>query len=217
MLADLRRDLLVLGHHGGGELEDRLEVDQVALAPDLLVRVVDVGQLGRRDRRGAVVFRGGRHVVLGTDLGDLGPLDLGGDVAQLGALDVPAQPAARLAEHRQLRLDDRRRRAADDARPEVGELAQRRGVERAGLHAGRAERAQPLAQLAGRPSGECHSQYALRVDDAAADRVRDAVGDRPGLTRPRTCEHAHRAAHRLGDGTLLGVEPDQYVIRVVHP
>jgi hypothetical protein len=216
LLPDLRRHLLVLGHHGRGQLQDGLEVDEVALAPDPLVGLVDAAELLGRDRWRAVVLRGGRHVVLRADLRDLGPLHLGGDVAQLRALGGEPQAAARLTQDGQLGLDDRRRRAADHARPEEGELAQRRGVERAGLHPGRAERAQALAQLSRRARGERHSQDALRVDHAAAHRVRDAVGDRPGLARPRAGQHAHRSAHGLGDSALLGVESDQYVVRVVH-
>ena len=39
------------------------------------------------------------------------------------------------------------------------------------------------------------------------------MGDRPGLSGPGTGQHANRAADRLGDGTLLGVETGENLVR----
>ena len=58
--------------------------------------------------------------------------------------------------------------APDVPRPEVAQLAQRGGVEGAGLHAAGAEVAQPGAHLAGGPGGEGHGQHPLRDVDPAA-------------------------------------------------
>src|SRR5690606_39641111 len=86
-------------------------------------------------------------VVVGGDERDLGPLDLRREVPHRDAVDADAEPAGRLRDHRGLVLEDARRRAPDDLGPEVAELAQRGGVERARLHARRAELAQARAHL----------------------------------------------------------------------
>ena len=49
--------------------------------------------------------------------------------------------------------------------------------------------------------------------DAGRDAVGDAVGDRPGLARAGAGEHPHRAAQRLRDLALLGVERGEEVVR----
>ena len=111
------------------------------LALDLLVGVEDVGdRLGvwPGDRAAAGLGDGG--VLAGLDVADLGPLDLGGEVAQQGL--VGAQPLAPGGggEQAELGLDELGQLGAVDVRPEVAQLAQRGGVEGAGLDAAGAER-----------------------------------------------------------------------------
>ena len=84
----------------------------------------------------------------------------------------PAASATRPA----LCVDQLGQLAADVPRPEVAQLAQRGGVERAGLHPGGAEVAQPGAHLAGRPGGEGHGQHPLGDVDPAAARRRRSGG-----------------------------------------
>ena len=98
-----------------------------------------------------------------------------------------------------------------DARPEVAELAQRRGVERPRLDPAGAERAQPPAHLAGRPGRERDRQHLGGGVDPARDAVRDPVRDRPGLAGAGAGQHPDRAAERLGDLALLGVEGGEEV------
>ncbi|GAA5009650.1 hypothetical protein GCM10025734_52950 [Kitasatospora paranensis] len=221
--ADPVGDLRAVLQDGGGEQQHVLEVDHPAFALGLLVGGVDPGDLGRVPRRVAAALEDGRRVVVGDDLGDLGPLDLAGEVAQFGALD--AQPAAGggLGDELDLALQQARHLAADGARPEVLELAQGGGVEGPGLHALGAELAEPAAHLAGRARGEGHGEHLLRLVDAAADAVGDPVGDGPGLAGAGAGEHADRAVQGGGDGALFGVEPGEHgvgadggaVVRVV--
>ena len=93
-----------------------------------------------------------------------------------------------------------------DVRPEVAQLAQRRGVEGAGLHPGGTEPAQPAAHLARRAGGERDRQHLGGLVDAGGDAVRDPVGDRPGLAGAGAGQHPDGPAQRLGDPALLGVE-----------
>ena len=105
-----------------------------------------------------------------------------------------------------------RRGAADRLRPEVVQLAQRRGVEGAGLHPADAEVAQPGAHLARRPGGEGDGEHPLRLVGARVHAVGDAVGDRPGLAGAGAGEHAHGPARAGRDLALLGVERGEDVV-----
>ena len=71
-----------------------------------------------------------------------------------------------LGDELDLALDQPRQLAADRFRPEVLELAQRRGVERARLDPARAELAQPPAHLARRPVGEGDGEHTGGLEDA---------------------------------------------------
>ena len=124
----------------------------------------------------------------------------------------------RLAQQRQLRLHQPRRPPADHPRPEVGELAQRRRVERGRAHrlGAAAERAQPPAQLPRRADGEGEREHVRRVDHPGRDRVGDAVRDRPGLAGARARQHADRPPAGQRYLALLGVERGEQVIGV-HP
>jgi len=88
-------------------------------------------------------------------------------------------------------------------------------VERARLHAGDAERAQPGAHLARRPRRERDRQHLRGRDVPSADEVRDAVGDRARLAGARPGQHAHGAAGSGGGGALVVVQSVEHHTR--HP
>jgi len=102
---------------------------------------------------------------------------------------------------------------ADRLRCEVAQLAQRRGVERAGTHAPDAERRQPRAQLARSLVGERHRHDLRRLEGAGCNLLRDAPRDRRRLPGAGPGEDADRAAHRLGGAPLLGVQAVERVHR----
>lgn len=204
--ADLVGDVRAVLQDGGGEQQDVLEVDVPSAALGLLVDPVDLGGLGGVAGGLAAGLGHGRGVVVGAGLGDLGPFDLGGEVAQLGALDAQAAAAGGLGDQLDLALEQLGDGAADGAGPEVVELAQRGGVEGAGLDAVGAELAQPAAHLAGGAGGEGDGKDLLGLVDAAAHAVGDAVGDGPGLAGASAGEHTDGAVQGGGDGPLLGVE-----------
>jgi hypothetical protein len=217
LVAELVRDMLVLGEDRGGELEHALEVEEVAIAAEPFVGVVDPGHLDGLRRRGAPRLGGRRRVVGRAGLGDLRPLDLGGGVTQLRAAERQAAGASRLGHQAELGLHQPGRLSPDDLGPEVVQLFVGRGVERPGLYARGAELPEPAAQLAGGTRRERHGEHALRGDHAGEHGVRDPVGDRAGLARTRTGQHAHRAARGLGDLTLLRVEPGEHLIGLHRP
>ena len=206
--------LTVLGDQTDGVEQDVLEVDDVALPLDLLVRReqpdhqrgVDAG------RRHPGRLRGGRRVVVAVGHGDLDPLDLGAEVADRGAVGGQPQPAGCLGDQPGLVRHELGQVAPDVPRPEPAQLSQGCGVEGAGLYAGRAEVAQPGAHLAGRPGGEGDGEHPLRHVDAAEDAVGDAGRDRPGLPGAGSGEHAERALQRGGDLALLGVEGREQLV-----
>ncbi len=84
-------------------------------------------------------------------------------------------------------------------------------MERTGLHAAGPEMAQAVAHLTRGTRRERHREHPMRRIDAGADAVRHPVRDRPGLAGARSGEHADRAAQRLGDRALLGIEPGEHV------
>ena len=84
-------------------------------------------------------------------------------------------------------------------------------MEGARLDAGGTEAVEPAAHLAGRAGGERHRQHLGRRVEPLGDAVGDPVGDRARLAGARTGQHADRAAQRLGDLALLGVEGSEEV------
>ena len=78
------------------------------------------------------------------------------------------------------------------------------------------EPAQPGAHLAGGARGEGDREDLGRRVDARGHAVGDAVGDRAGLAGAGAGQHADRAAQRLGDLALLGVEGREQVGSVGH-
>ncbi len=158
-------DLLVLAEDAGGQEQDVLEVDDAALGLHRLVLLDDAGhrrgvEAGRRLAPGT---RGGRGVGVGGEHRDLGPLDLGGDVAHPGRVEPEAQAATGLGDGARLVRHHLGGGAADGLRPEVVQLPQRRGVEGACLDPADPEVAQPGAHLAGGAGGEGDGEDALRL------------------------------------------------------
>jgi hypothetical protein len=99
--------------------------------------------------------------------------------------------------------------AGEQPRREVAHLAQRRRVERAGLHPARPERGQPGPHLGRRPRGERDGEHMPRGDVAAQHPVGDPVGDGPGLAGAGAGQDAHRPGRGGHGGALLGIEPGQ--------
>lgn len=213
--ADLFGDVPPVLEDADGEQQHVLEVDDRAVALDLLVGLVELGDLGGVAGCVAGGLGGRRRVVAGNGLGDLGPLDLAGDVPQLVAVEADAGGGGRVGDELHLAVDETGQGAADRLRPEVLELAQRGGVEGAGLHTGGAELPQSAAHLARGAVGEGDGEHAGGLEDARAHPVGDAVGDRPGLARAGSRQYAHRSVQGRGDGALLGVEPVEHGVRGV--
>lgn len=212
LAADLGGDPLVLGQHARSEEQDVLHVHPTLLALDVLVggeEVADRGVVVALD--GAVAPGRDLGVVIGGDVADLGPLDLGREVAQQRLVGTDPLAARGRGQQSELGLDQRRQLGATPSRPEVAQLTQRRGVEGAGLDTARTQLAQASAHLAGRAGGEGDRQHLGGGVDPGDDPVGDAMGDRPRLARAGTGQHPDRTAQRLGDQPLLGVERGQQI------
>lgn len=190
-----------------GEEQHVLEVDHRAVALQLFVHRVDLGDLGGIARGVALGLGDHGRIVGGHGLGDLGPLDLARDIAQLVAVEPDAAAGRRLGDQLDLALHQPGQITTDCFRPEVLELTQRRGVEGPCLHPARAELAQAPAHLTGGAVGERDGKHTRRLEYPRAHPVRDAVRDGPRLARTGSGQHAHRALQGLGDLALLGVEP----------
>lgn len=208
--ADLIGDVVPVLEDADGEQQDVLEVDDRAVPLEVLVDVVDLGDLGRVAGGVAARLGDGGRIVGGDGPGDLGPLDLGGDVPQLVPVEADAAGGGRVGDELDLAVDEPGHGAADRFRPEVLELTQSGRVERTCLDPGGAELAEPATHLPGSPVGEGDGEHAGGLEDAGAHPVGDAVGDRPGLARTGAREHAHRALQGGGHLALLGVEPFEH-------
>ncbi|CAM5541905.1 hypothetical protein SGRIM128S_05982 [Streptomyces griseomycini] len=208
--ADLLRDVVPVLQDGDGQQQHVLEVDDGALALEVLVGGVQLGDLGGVAGRLPARLDGRRRVVGRDGLGDLRPLDLGGDVPQLAPVEPDAAGGGRVGDELDLAVDEPGHGATDRFRPEVLELAQRRRVEGTGLDADGAELAQPAAHLPGGAVGEGDGEHAGGLEDAGAHPVGDPVGDRPGLAGAGARQHAHRTVQGGGHRALLGVEPVEH-------
>ncbi len=193
-----------------GQQQHVLEVDDAALPLEVLVRGVELGDLGRVAGGLAAGLGGGERVVGGDGLSDLGPFDLAGGVAQLTPVQTDTAGGGRVRDELDLAVHEPGHGATDGFRPEVLELAQGRRVEGPGLDPGGTELAQPAPHLSGGPVGEGDGQHAGGLEDPGAYSVGDAVGDRPGLARTGSGQHAHRAVQGGGHLALLGVEPVEH-------
>ena len=203
---------------GGRQLKHRLEVDQLLVPAERFVCRVQPSGVLDPGRRRPLGLRRREHVGVGVDLADLRPLDLGHRLGQRGTVHAHPQAPHGFAQQRQLRLHEPRRPPADHPGPEVGELPQCRRVERGRAYRLRAaaERAQPASQLPCCPDRERQREHVRRVDRPRRDRIGDAVGDRPGLARPRAGQHAHRPRAGQRYRPLLGVERCEQLVGV-HP
>lgn len=208
--ADLLGDIVPVLEDGHRQQQHVLEVDDGARTLEVLVGGVQLRDLRRVAGRLTAGLGSRRGVVGGHRLGHLGPLDLRGDVTQLAAVEADAAGGGRVGDELDLAVDEPGQGTADRFRPEVLELSQRRRVEGAGLHTGGAELAQPTAHLAGRTVGEGDGEHAGRLEDPGAHPVGDAMGDRAGLARAGSRQHAHRAAQGGRHLALLEVEPFEH-------
>ena len=218
-VAHLGRDRVVGLDEPDRQLEHVLEVDPAGARLGGLVAAVEGGHQVRREGRIAVVVDGPRLVVVRADPARLGPLDLARQVPHGEEPVAARQPGRERGEDRHLRLEDRRRVAAVDARPEVAELTERGGMERGGRDARLAERRQPRPHLAGGLVGERDDQDVAWPDHAGGERVADASRDDPRLAAARAGQDAQRAG-RDEDGLALGrIEVGQEVVGVAarHP
>ena len=171
LAAHLRGDPLVVGEHPGGQQQDVLHVHAGLGALDLLVAAEQPADgLGVDAVDGAAGAQRDLGVVVGADVADLGPLDLGRDVAQGRLVGADALAGGGGGEHAELGLGQRGQLGAVDVRPEVAQLAQGRGVEGARLDALDPEAAQPAAHLAGRSGGEGDREHLGGLVDARSRR-----------------------------------------------
>ncbi len=140
--------------------EHVLEVEQAGLRLRPLVVAVDAGEQVGRDRRSIAAFVDPPR---GPDAAHLRPFDRVRHVLGRREAIAARQPADERHEQAQLRVEDRRqRRAVVAARPEVAQLGERRGVERAGHDAPMAQRRHPLDHLARGLVREGHEQDLVR-------------------------------------------------------
>lgn len=142
LAADMVGDVMTVLEDGDGEEQHVLEVDHRAVALQLLVHRVDLGDLGGVARGVALGLGDHGRIVGGHGLGDLRPLDLAGDVPQFVAVEPDAAAGGGLGDQLDLALHEPRQLATDCFRPEVLELAQGGGVEGPRLHPGCAELAE---------------------------------------------------------------------------
>ena len=227
-----RRDVLVLvddeeavllahllGHprlrldHPCGSEEHILEVELAALVLQRLVHPVHGDRLLRVEyrRQCAAAHRGG--VLLDGELGDLAPLDLGGDVAQGSRVELQPQGLGGVTEQPALALQDARHGSADHLWPEIAELGERRSVERPRGDSGRTELPETAAQFRRGPCGEGERHHPARGIGAGGDTVCNAVGDRPGLAGSRPGQQADGAEQGFCRNALFIVEACEQRLR----
>ena len=210
------RDLVVLGQQRRGAEQDVLEVDPAALAawPARSRRRSAPPSPGRRRTRCVLAARRAADSPPGLTLLTLAQAI---SATRSRSRAVSTRTRSRLADSAtsDIRLSSTDGQlAAVRLRPEVLRLAQRGGVEGAGLHPAGAELLQPAAHLPGRPGGERDGQHRGRVVGPDGHPVRDPVGDRPGLAGAGARDHRHRAVQRGGHLPLLRVERGQQQLRV---
>lgn len=140
-------DVVAVLQDADGEEQHVLEVDHCAVALQLLVHRVDLGDLGGIARGVPLGLGDHGRIVGGHGLGDLGPFDLARDIAQFVAVEPDTAAGRRLGDQLDLALQEPWQIATDCFRPEVLELTQRRGVKGPRLHPSRAELAQAPAHL----------------------------------------------------------------------
>ena len=129
-VADLVGDGRVGLDQPDGQLEHVLEVDPAGAALAVLVVAVEPGHQVGWERRVAVLRDGACLVRGGDDAPRLRPFDLTGEVANREIAIPTGQAGRKWGEDRHLRIEDRWGIDAVDARPEMAQLAQGRGVER---------------------------------------------------------------------------------------
>ena len=194
LLVDGCRHVRLGLEHAGAREQHVLEVELSALVLELLVRALQVGDPAHLESPDALRARGG--VLVDAAHRDLAPLDLARDVAQRRDVGLDAHPVGGMGEQPDFVVDDGGGGVAGDRRPEVVELRQRSGVERARRDALDAQSAQSSPHLTGRLRGEGHRHHPSRGVGARVDAVRDAMRDHARLARSGAGEHDDRTAKR---------------------
>ena len=195
--ADGVGELRVTRQRVGAGDDQVVEVEEAALGPLHLVAGVRVGHLlGAQAAAAAVPTRLGL-VVVGRDEPRLGPTDLpveGAGAAGVAVRDLGQEAAA-------VGHELGRRPVAQLA--VLAQEAERRAVERAGLHAGDAEGPQARAQLLGRLAAEGGDEGAVGLDRPLADPAGDPEREDPRLAGAGAGDDAEQRFVRL-DRLALG-------------
>ncbi|MPM98652.1 hypothetical protein SDC9_145840 [bioreactor metagenome] len=149
---------------------------------------------------------GHRRVAVRVGVGDLGPADLAEQIADHALVGLESQPAGRLDHQAVAVVGQPWQGTPVRPGPEVLGLAQRRGVERPGLHPAGPQLLEPAPHLPRRAGGERHRQDlggGVRADRAA---VGDPVGDGTRLAGPRPRDHRNRTGQAGRHVALLGIQ-----------
>ena len=197
------------------QLEHVLEVDPAGAALAVLVVAIEPGHQVGRERRVAVLGDGARLVGGRDDASCLRPLDLTREVADGEIAIATGQAGRQGGEDRHLRVEDRWGIDAVDARPEMAELTQGRGMERGRRHAGMPQRRQPAGHLGRGLVGERDDQHVAWPDHARGERIGHPTRDHPGLAAPCAGEDAQRPGCDRDSLPLVAVEIGQEVVGVM--
>ena len=213
-VADLCRDRVIALDQPDGPFEHVLEIDPAGTRLGRFVAAEQAGHQIRRQRRVTVLGERPGLVLSGADPACLGPLDLGGEVADREVSIAARQPGRQRREDRSLGGEDLRGVRAMDPWPEVPELAKGGRVERGGRHAPVAERSQPTGHLAGSLVRERDDQDITWPHDPGRERIGDPARDDPCLAAARSGEDA-QGTRRDRHGLALGrIEVGQEVVGV---
>ena len=212
-VTELLRDGRDLLHEVCHVSQQIIEVEHPDRAGDLevLVGPERPGDLMARHREVPAERDGLLGVVIRREQARLGPTDLGQDVSDGFRGRVQPDPADGLGDGPELTVQELPWFLAVDPRPEVGEVAQRGGVEgpcldRARTGIGDTESRQSHPELPGRACGERHGQDLITADVAGVHEMRDAPGDGAGFSRARTRQDADGATRGQHGPALLGIQ-----------
>ena len=212
LVADGRRELLVLLQHGDGQQQHILKIDEVTLILQILIRLENTLHVLRGNRRGQLLLTQTLHEGVRGEQLNLRPLNQRRQITQQGTVRADAQTVRCLRNERCLILHDGRERTTHHLRPEIRQLTQRRRVEGTRLYAVRTQLVQAGTHLLRRAQGEGQGEHARALVAADCNTVGDAVRNRAGLTGTGTRQHAHGAVQLGGDRTLIRVKPGEDIV-----